>query len=166
MYANASDAYLETRVLSADPIELIRLLYHAASGAVRDARRHLEEGEIAARSRSISKACGVLTELLSVLDCERGGEIASRLAELYDYMHRKLIEANMRQADAPLAEVLGLLATLTEAWEGVELGTQRATPAGTERVEAYPPEPAALAGTPWSVGYPAGPAYASQSWSF
>jgi flagellar secretion chaperone FliS len=152
MYANASNVYLETRVLSADPLELVRLLYHAANGAVRDARRHLEKGDILARSRSISKACGILDELLSALDRERGGEIVPRLAELYDYMRRKLLEANRSQADPPLAEVLGLLATLLEAWEGVQ-------------VEAKA-EPAARAATPWAQSYPMEPACASHSWSF
>jgi len=152
MYANASNAYLETRVLSADPLELVRLLYHAGAGAVRDARRHLEEGDILARSRSISKACGVLTELLTALDRERGGEIAQRLAELYDYMRRRLLEANRQQADPPLAEVLGLLATLSDGWEGIQAEVK--------------PEPAAAAKAPWVQPYPAEPAYASHSWNF
>ena len=116
---NAHEAYLEGRILTADPIELTRLLYQAATGAVRDARRCLEEGEIAARARSISKACGILIELAGALDHERGGEISSRLALLYDYMQRRLIEANFRQSDPPLVEVLGLLSTISEAWDGV-----------------------------------------------
>jgi flagellar protein FliS len=117
MYQSARDAYLESRVLTADPLELIRLLYQAAMDAVREARRHLESGDIAARSRSISRACEVLTELSSSLDRDRGGEISTRLAQLYDYMQRRLLDANFRQNDAPLAEVLGLLATLSEAWQ-------------------------------------------------
>ena len=40
---NAHDAYLESRILTAEPMELVRLLYQAATGAVRDARRCLEE---------------------------------------------------------------------------------------------------------------------------
>src|ERR1039458_3301127 len=106
MYANAHGASRASRALSAGPVELIRLLCQGASGAVRDARRHLDVGAIADRSRSISKACGVLAELISSLDRERGGEIAQRLGQLYDYMHARLIEANLQQADAPLAEVL------------------------------------------------------------
>jgi len=167
MYANASNTYLETRVLSADPLELVRLLYHAAIDAVRDARRHLEEGDIPARSRSISKASGILAELLSALDRERGGEIAKRLAELYNYMRSKLLEANLRQADAPMSEVLGLLATLLEAWEGMEAGAapQPAAAPQDEWAQAYPAEPAD-APSPWVQPYPAEPAYASHSWSF
>jgi flagellar protein FliS len=157
MWQNAQDAYLETRVLSADPIELVRLLYQAATGAVEDARRHLAAGEIAARSKSISKAYQIVVELSVSLDRQRGAEISRRLAELYDYMERRLIEANLQQSDAPLKEVLGLLATLAEAWEGIRPPATSAAPAPYEApVEdrwAQPmlQEPAA--------------AYASQAWS-
>lgn len=152
MWHNAHDVYLESRILSADPMELVRLLYQASIGAVRDARRHLASGQIAARSRSIAKTCEILMELAAALDHERGGEISQRLAQLYDYMQRKLIEANFEQADAPLAEVLGLLSTLSEAWEGVK-------PA------AEPPEPAE---NPWEHPLTQDPtqAYASPGWSF
>ncbi len=119
MWNNGHDAYLESRVLSADPIELVNLLYQGGMQAVREARLHLAEGRIAERSREITKACHIVIELAVSLDHERGGEISRRLALLYDYMHRRLLEANMRQTDEPLADVLGLLTTLAEGWEGV-----------------------------------------------
>jgi flagellar protein FliS len=120
MSYSGHDAYLEGRVLSADPIELVRLLYQGCTDAVREARRQLADGHIAERCRSISRACDILSELLGSLDRERGGEIALRLSQLYDYMRRRLVEANLRQTDEPLAEVIALLATLGEAWEGVQ----------------------------------------------
>ncbi len=125
---NAHDAYLESRILSADPIELVRLATQACAAAVRDARRHLAAKDIAARSRSISRACSILMELFGSLDFQRGGEISPRLAALYEYMHRRLLEANRDQADAPLAEVLGLLATLSEAWDGIRPQTAQPAP--------------------------------------
>jgi flagellar secretion chaperone FliS len=141
MWQNAQDTYLEQRVLSAGPLELVNLLYQAATGAVRDARRHLAAGEILARSRAISKACGILTELITSLDHQRGGELSQRLAQLYDYMQRRLLEANRGQIDEPLAEVLSLLATLGNAWEAIKPAAQRAEPKengwmSTPRVEA------------------------------
>ena len=152
MWQNAHDTYLEDRVLSADPIELVHLLYQACTAAVREARRHLASGEIIARSRSISKACDILWELTGSLDHTRGGEISQRLGQLYPYMQRRLLEANFQQSDEPLAEVLGLLATLTEAWESL---TREA-------------KPAARAESPWSHMPPQEPDYAraSGSWSF
>jgi flagellar protein FliS len=146
------EAYLEGRILSADPLELVRMLYQGCSHAVREARRFLAEGDIDGRSRSITKAHEILAELLHSLDRANGGEIAGRLAQLYDYMQTRLIEANCRQEDEPLAEVLGLLATLGEAWEGVEEQTRRA---------AVPPP------SPWAQPAAAEPELAaSHAWSF
>src|ERR1017187_9768096 len=148
MWNSGHDAYLESRVLAADPIELVNLLYQAGLEAVREARRHLAGGRIADRSREITKACQVVIELATSLDHERGGEISKRLALLYDYMQRRLLEANMHQTDAPLADVLGPLTTLSEAWAGIRT-----------------PEPKAAAESPWSqpAGQEAG--YGMQAWS-
>ena len=66
----------------------------------------------------------------AALDRDRGGEIAGRLAQLYDYMLKRLLEANMHQSDPPLAEVVALLATLAEAWQGVCRPRVEAAPAG------------------------------------
>ncbi|SPE36970.1 Flagellar protein FliS [Candidatus Sulfopaludibacter sp. SbA6] len=153
MWQNAQDVYLESRVLSADPTELVCLLYQAATAAVRNARRQLAAGEIAARARSISTACEILIELTGSLDHARGGEISRRLAQLYDYMIRKLIEANFQQRDAPLAEVLGLLSTLAEAWDGLK--QQEAS------------QPADGAESPWAKPLPQEPVagHPSQAWS-
>ena len=60
------DAYLEGRILSADPLELVRLLYQGCSDAVRDARRRLADGDIAGRSQAVTRAYEILAELLRV----------------------------------------------------------------------------------------------------
>jgi flagellar protein FliS len=143
MWPNAHDAYLESRILSADPIELVNLLYQACTAAVRDARHHLANGEILARSRAITRASEVLIELTTALDHEHGGEISQRLAQLYDYMLRRLTEANFQQSDAPLAEVLGLLSTLGEAWDGLKPTEKSAATAASPWAQAIPQEPAA-----------------------
>ena len=141
MWRNAHDTYLEERVLSADPVELVDLLYHAAITAVGEARRHLAEGRILPRARSISKACEILLELTTSLDYERGGEMSVWLAQLYGYMHRRLVDANFQQSDAPLAEVAGLLATLTEGWAAVKSVNTRTVAPETAWMHAMSPEP-------------------------
>jgi flagellar secretion chaperone FliS len=114
------DAYLESRILSADPIELIRILYQAALDSMHDARQHLANGDIAARSVAISKATNILSELEMSLNFSAGGDIARRLAALYQYMRMRLLEANVRQDDATLAEIQSLLVTLSEGWSGIQ----------------------------------------------
>ncbi len=110
------DNYLETEILNADPVKLVRMLYRAATEAVTAARRHLRAGAIRERSREISKASAILNELAQSLDHKQGGDISRNLAELYAYMQQRLIEANRQQTDPPLAEVESLLSTLLAAW--------------------------------------------------
>jgi flagellar protein FliS len=128
MWRNVHDTYLEERILSADPVELVHLLYQGAITAVGDGRRHLAEKQILARARCLSKACDILIELNTSLDFERGGELSVRLSQLYGYMHRRLLEGNTRQTDEPLAEVLSLLVTLSEGWASVKAALTQEAP--------------------------------------
>lgn len=146
----AHDAYLESRVMTAGPIDLIRLLYQSGMGEVREARTQLAEGNIEARVKHISKACAILVELAASLDHERGGEVSQRLASLYDYMVRKLVEANIRKSDAILAEVLGLMATLLEGWDGVKAQTQPERPAENQWMPAMGEPETAHSSNAWS----------------
>jgi flagellar secretion chaperone FliS len=160
MYQSAYETYFEDRVLGASPAELVHLLYQGAIGAVQDARHHLANGKIAERSKAISKACAILTELSRSLDHKAGGELASRLSALYTYMRRKLLDANFRQNDQPMREVLSLLVTLAEGWEGISKSDDTTVPR----------EQAAASHSSWQqTDYPSADselAYTSGSWNF
>ena len=119
MRANPYQTYVEDEILTADPVKLVHLLYRGASEAVRSARAKLAIRDVKARSAAVTKAIEILAELSSALAHERGGELSARLAALYDYMQRRLIDANREQADPPLAEVEKILKTLEEAWSQV-----------------------------------------------
>jgi len=121
------EAYLDTKVLSADPLELVHILYEHTETMVVDARRYLAEGNIAARGRSISRAMAAIEELDRSLDRVTGGSMARNLAALYQYMRSRLVTANLRQEDAPLAEVESLLKTLGEAWKAIRPAAQAET---------------------------------------
>ena len=114
---NAINAYLEQKILSADPIETVRLLYQAAIIRTGDARRCLAAGNVPERTRHVNQVFDILNELTGSLDYEAGGDLSIELARLYDYMQRRLLEANSGQSDGPLAEVIALLSTVGEAWE-------------------------------------------------
>jgi flagellar protein FliS len=116
-------AYLETRILSASPLELVNILYEHAILEVQAARQHLAESEVAARSRSVSKAISIIGELQISLDHDAGGEIAVNLGRLYHYMRERLTAGNVQQSDPPLAEVGRLLESLAEAWRAINAGS-------------------------------------------
>src|SRR5260370_36587737 len=108
--------YEENRILSASPIELVQILYAAATKAVQSARQFLRTGDIDSRSREITKAQEILIELASSVDSSKAPEFGERLLALYDYLQCRLAEANVKQKDWPLAEATNLLENLQEAW--------------------------------------------------
>jgi flagellar protein FliS len=91
------------------------MLYRGAIDATAAARRHLAAREIRQRGRQIMKAFKILQELSETLDPQYE-EISRPLRELYAYMQQKLLDANAKQIDEPLAEVERLLSTLLEGW--------------------------------------------------
>jgi flagellar protein FliS len=123
-----SAAYLESRIRSADPIELIAILYEYAILSVREARESLAKKDVAERSRKISKTIGIVSELDSSLNHTAGGQLSTNLARLYQYIRERLTTANIKKEDAPLAEVESLLNTLAEAWNSVRSSDVAAPP--------------------------------------
>lgn len=116
MRTNGYQTYQEDEVLSASPLRLVQLLYAGALGSIASARRCLRSGDIRARSRAITKAMRIVTELSRCLNHEAGGALSVNLEKVYGYILRLLIEGNARQTEAPLAEAERLLSTLAEAW--------------------------------------------------
>lgn len=149
MSTSTQDAYLESRVLTADPVELVRILYRTAIDRTREARQHLEKGDIPARSKAIFVASQALSELSCSLDHAAGGEFSNRLAQLYEYIVRRLLEANVQQSAEPLNEALGLLTTLSEAWQSVRLEPPTAVPTAAE--SAWIEGPSAETAHSWSA---------------
>ena len=111
---------VETGAMGASPHRLIVMLYQGARKAIAQARMHLQRGEVTQRGLAIGKAIEIIGDGLQLaLNLEAGGEIAARLDALYSYMTRRLLEANIKQSEAMLVEVDGLLSTLEEAWIGI-----------------------------------------------
>lgn len=123
-----TNRYLESKVLSADAVGLINVLYDAALDSVRDARERLAAQDIAARSKAISKTLDIIELLNASLDTQAGGDISRNLASLYLYIRQRLLEANLNQSEEPLAEVFKLLTTLAEAWRGIQSGRDAPNP--------------------------------------
>jgi flagellar protein FliS len=156
-----NDAYLESRILSADPLELVSLLYQGAVDSVLDARKYLAEGDIPERTKAISKVMEILGELEASLNHEVGGSISQGLADLYQYMRLRLLEANIRQDDGALTEIQSLLATIAEAWRGIQKAPKSKSDPVNEIAPA-PFPPAIWGGVFEGEG---GPEFAAHSWN-
>jgi flagellar protein FliS len=84
-----------------------RILYRTALGNVRNART-FAEGDIPAFP-AVAKSIDILHELSFSLRHENEPTLARNLVELYDYMQRRLLAANLGQSAEPLEEVETLL---------------------------------------------------------
>jgi flagellar protein FliS len=163
MDSSVRNSYLESKILSADAVELVQILYQSALEAIENARRSLKQGEIAARSKQIGKACAILTELTVSLDHNAGGDLSHTLSDLYDYMQRRLLEANFQQIEPPLAEVSKLLATLLEGWLHCKVSTRdpavqpHPPVAPSPAPSAYAPQGYASQYAPQEAAWPADP---------
>jgi flagellar protein FliS len=116
-YSNVS---LESNLSSADPHKLIQMLYQGALLAIAAGKNQMLRGETAAKGASISKAITIIDEGLKLaLNMEAGGALAQNLADLYDYMNQRLLQANLKNDPAMLDEVSRLLTELQGAWESI-----------------------------------------------
>lgn len=108
---------IETSVPDADPHQLILLLFAGAKLSISVAKIHMEQGHIAEKGSSISKAIDIITNGLNAsLDHEKGGDLTIKLGALYDYMAQRLLWANLKNNTAALDEVTQLLSELHSAW--------------------------------------------------
>lgn len=109
----ANDAY---GAASGDPAQLILRMFDGAIDRIVTAKGQMHRREIAAKGETIGRAIGIIDGLRTALDKERGGSIAANLEALYDYMLRRLVEANLRDDARPLDEVAELLGEIRSGW--------------------------------------------------
>jgi flagellar protein FliS len=114
-------AYRANAVLTASPGQLVLMLFDGALRALANARagfaRPAEDGRrFETINSQLLKAQAILSELQGSLNHDAGGEVSRTLAPLYDYFLRRLVEANIRKDEAPVAEVERLLRELRDAW--------------------------------------------------
>lgn len=114
------DVGLETSVMSADPHKLVAMLFQGALLAISEAKYEMRHQRTDAKGKAISKAIRIIGEgLQASLDLKAGGEIAQNLFNLYGYMTKRLVEANLNNDPAILDEITRLLTELQDAWSTI-----------------------------------------------
>lgn len=120
-YGKSVAAYQDVGVTSsvntADPHQLIMLLFEGAQAAILIARGAMEKNAIAEKGNAISKAIDIIDNgLKASLDLDKGKDLAEKLYALYEYMLNRLIYANLHNSTEALDEVSGLLGEIQGAW--------------------------------------------------
>ncbi len=103
----------------ADPHKLIDILFTAALDQIAQAKGGFKREDTPARGKAISKAISIIEELRGSLNMEAGGEISTNLHDLYEYMKRQLLQANLESRLEILDEVTILLEKLRSGWRQI-----------------------------------------------
>ena len=118
--ARAASTYRQASIDGASPYQLISLLFDQLLQTLHVARTSLARGDVVAKGEQLGKAVRFIEEGLKLgLDPEKGGELAANLGNLYDYCVRRLTIANLRNDEAPIAEVQGLIESVAQGWRGI-----------------------------------------------
>jgi flagellar secretion chaperone FliS len=133
MNQNAAQNYLRAKVMTATPEQLQLMLYDGAIRFAEQARRALDEKNFEQSYTLISRAQKIITELTSSLRPQVAPEMCGKLASLYNYIYRKLIDANIHHTTDALDEAINLLKFQRETWSMLlhQLGQQKAAIAAT-----------------------------------
>jgi flagellar protein FliS len=119
---NQYDAYKDTEITTANQGKLIIMLYDGALRFLKIANENMSPRTYDVVNTNIIKAQDIVTELMLALNMDEGGEVAENLFNLYAYMKKRLLEANIAKDTAIVDEVLGILNQLKGAWSEVAAG--------------------------------------------
>ncbi|MDH3712549.1 MAG: flagellar export chaperone FliS [Gammaproteobacteria bacterium] len=109
----------------ADPHRLISMLMDGALDRIARARHAMQVGQVAKKGELISNAITIITGLKGCLNMEASEALSANLADLYDYMCRRLVQANAQDDDSLLDEVSSLLGEIRFAWDAIPESAKR-----------------------------------------
>lgn len=115
--ANALNTYQQNSVNTASKEKLLIMLYDGLVKFIKQGMLGLEEKNIERSNTNFVKAQNIIHEFMSTLNMEIGGETAKSLMALYDYMYRRLVEANIKKDREIAGEVLGFAEELKQTFE-------------------------------------------------
>ncbi len=119
MYSNGIQMYRKTNVVTADPKRLVLMCYEGAIDSLKIGIQKIAEKDYEEKGKNIAKARDIISELKSSLNFEQGGTIASNLDSLYNYMLKRITEADLENDVQDFEDVIGMLGELKSAWEEI-----------------------------------------------
>lgn len=110
---------VESEVNFASPHRIIQMLMEGALSKIATAKGCIARNDIAEKSRQITWSMNIIQGLRTSLDAQKGGEVAANLDSLYEYMGRRLLEANVNNDALILDEVSSLLTEIKAGWDNI-----------------------------------------------
>lgn len=115
--AEGYNAYLRSKVMTATPAELTLMLYEGAIKFVNKAIMSIEKDDVMGAHNNLMKTQRIIEELRASLDHKY--PVAKEFDTVYEYILRRLVEANIKKDKDILEEVLEHLRTMRDTWKEV-----------------------------------------------
>lgn len=117
MAINAAMKYKNSSIQTASKAELTLMLYEGAIKFCNIALLGIEEKDIEKAHNNIIKAQNIITEFRATLDFKY--PVAKDFDLVYDYIYRKLVEANLKKDADALNEALKYIKEMRDTWKEV-----------------------------------------------
>lgn len=117
MARNAADIYRQNSVQTASPAMLTLMLYDGAVKFCNQALESMNHGRHEQTNEYIKKAQNIIVEFRSTLDFKY--PVAKDFDVVYDYIYRRLVEANMKKDREILEEALRYIKEMRDTWKEV-----------------------------------------------
>jgi flagellar protein FliS len=146
--------YRQSSAQGVHPVGLVARLYDTIVEDLRRALESLGTGDVERRTQALNHALLIIAELESVLDHERGGQIARHLSGFYKVTRAMIVDANARASAEEIERLIGLFLPVCHAWQQAErdFAAQEGRAAADTPSHAAQPSGERQAGRPgWSV---------------
>jgi len=113
----AVNPYLKTKIMTASPQELRLMLYDGAIKFCHQAHAAVEQDDFESSYANLIRAQKIVLELSTSLKRDVDVNIYDKLAALYTYIYRKLVDANMNRTIEEIDEAIRLLEYERQTWQ-------------------------------------------------
>ncbi len=117
MATEEPNAYLRGAVMTASPEQLQLMLYDGALRFTLQARDAIEAKEFETSFEKLTRAQHIILEMRDGLNYDVNRELCERVASIYNFLYRKLVDACTQRDVAAIDDAVSILRIERETWQ-------------------------------------------------
>lgn len=115
-YGNAFNTYKSNSVNFASKDQLLLMLVDGASKFSKIGRQAIIDKDVKKAHENIVKTQNIFYELMATMDVSKGGQWAESLMQVYEFIARRLADANIKKSEEIMNEIIPLIEDVRDTW--------------------------------------------------
>jgi flagellar protein FliS len=111
-------SYRDMEIHAASPEKLLCIVFEQLVANLERARIAIERNDVDLRVTALRRARGLVTELLTTLDMDKGGALAVDLAGIYQVMLAELCDVGIRRDLVMMRKLINIATDLRDGFVG------------------------------------------------